>query len=126
MAESGGSVARTALAGKCPRCGKGRLYRSFLKVADRCDVCGLDYGFIDSGDGPAVFVIMIVGFISTGGLLYTEFTYEPPVWLQVIIWAPVAILLCLAFLYWLKGALIAQQYRTKAEQGRRISDAGSD
>nr|WP_319483922.1 DUF983 domain-containing protein [uncultured Cohaesibacter sp.] len=126
MAESGGSIARTALAGKCPRCGKGRLYRSFLKVADRCDVCGLDYAFIDSGDGPAVFVIMIVGFISTGGLLYTEFTYEPPVWLQVIIWAPVAILLCLAFLYWLKGALIAQQYRTKAEQGQRISDAGSD
>ncbi|WP_319498909.1 DUF983 domain-containing protein [uncultured Cohaesibacter sp.] len=126
MAESGGSIARTALAGKCPRCGKGRLYRSFLKVADHCDVCGLDYAFIDSGDGPAVFVIMIVGFISTGGLLYTEFTYEPPVWLQVIIWAPVAVLLCLAFLYWLKGALIAQQYRTKAEQGQRISDAGSD
>ncbi len=126
MAESGGSIARTAFAGKCPRCGKGKLYRSFLKVADKCDVCGLDYGFIDSGDGPAVFVIMIVGFIATGGLLYTEFTYEPPVWLQVIIWAPVAILLCLAFLYWLKGALIAQQYRTKAEQGQRISDAGSD
>ena len=126
MTKSGGSLAKTAFAGKCPRCGEGKLYKSFLKVGDSCDVCGLDYGFIDSGDGPAVFVIMIVGFIATGGLLYTEFTYEPPVWLQVIIWAPLATLLCLAFLYWLKGALIAQQYKTNAEQGQRIISTAED
>nr|WP_320143282.1 DUF983 domain-containing protein [uncultured Cohaesibacter sp.] len=126
MTDYKGSIARTALAGKCPRCGEGKLYKSFLKVGDQCDVCGLDYAFIDSGDGPAPFVIMIVGFIATGGLLYTEFTYEPPVWLQVIIWAPVATLLCLAFLYWLKGALIAQQYKTKAEQGQRLDSPLKD
>nr|WP_321462560.1 DUF983 domain-containing protein [uncultured Cohaesibacter sp.] len=122
MAEFKGSIARTAFAGKCPRCGEGHLYKSFLKIADRCELCEMDYGFIDSGDGPAVFVIMIVGFIATGGLLYTEFTYEPPIWLQALIWLPVTILLCLAFLYWLKGALIAQQYKTNAEQGQRVGD----
>nr|WP_321458229.1 DUF983 domain-containing protein [uncultured Cohaesibacter sp.] len=130
MTDYKGSVARTAFAGKCPRCGEGKLYKSFLKIGDRCDACGLDYGFIDSGDGPAVFVIMIVGFIATGGLLYTEFVYEPPVWVLAVIWAPVAILLCLLFLYWLKGALIGQQYRTKAEQGQReqlpVNDVKAD
>lgn len=114
----GGSVARSAFLGKCPRCGEGKLYAGFLRLADRCETCGFDYGFADSGDGPAVFVIMIVGFLATGGVLYTEFTYEPPLWLLIAIWGPLTVLLCLAFLYWLKGALVAQQYRMKAEQGR--------
>ena len=118
MADQNGSVMKSAFSGKCPRCGKGKLYKSFLKLADRCDHCDLDYAFADSGDGPAVFVIMIVGFIATGGVLYTEFTYEPPLWLLVGLWGPLTIILCLAFLYWLKGALIAQQFLTKAEQGQ--------
>ncbi|WP_319530930.1 DUF983 domain-containing protein [uncultured Cohaesibacter sp.] len=117
-----GSVMTSALKGKCPRCGEGSLYKGFLKIADHCDVCDLDYSFADSGDGPAVFVIMIVGFLATGGVLYTEFTYEPPLWLLLLIWGPLTVILCLAFLYWLKGALIAQQYHTKAEQGRTASE----
>ena len=115
-----GSVAKSAFGGKCPRCGQGKLYKSFLKVADRCEACGLDFGFADSGDGPAVFVTMIVGFLATGGVLYTEFTYEPPLWLLLAIWLPLTIGLCLVFLHWLKGALIAQQFVTKAEQGQTV------
>lgn len=118
MAAQHGSLWKTALQGRCPCCGEGKLYDGFLKIADQCDQCGLDYGFADSGDGPAVFVIMIVGFIATGGVLYTEFTYEPPLWLLIGLWGPLTIILCLLFLYWLKGALIAQQYLTKAEQGQ--------
>ncbi|MCT4656879.1 MAG: DUF983 domain-containing protein [Cohaesibacter sp.] len=118
-----GSLAKTALAGKCPRCGQGSLYKSFLKLAERCETCDLDYSFADSGDGPAVFVIMIVGFLATGGVLYTEFTYEPPVWLHVVLWGPLTILMSLAGLYLLKGGLIAQQYHTKAEQGQ-LQDKG--
>lgn len=120
MTKQGGSVIKSALRGTCPRCGEGKLYRSFLKLGDRCDHCDLDYGFADSGDGPAVFVIMIVGFIATGGVLYTEFTYEPPLWLLIGLWGPLTVLLCLIFLYWLKGALIAQQFMTKAEQGQTV------
>ena len=115
-----GSLAKSAFTGKCPRCGEGKLYKGFLKIADRCEACDLDYGFADSGDGPAVFVIMIVGFLATGGVLYTEFAYEPPLWLLVGLWGPLTIAMCLAGLYWLKGALIAQQYYTKAEQGQSI------
>ncbi|SNY92040.1 Uncharacterized conserved protein, DUF983 family [Cohaesibacter sp. ES.047] len=117
MDSNKGSVMKSALSGKCPRCGQGSLYNGFLKIADRCDVCGLDFSFADSGDGPAVFVMTIVGFMAMGGVLYTEFVYEPPLWVLPLIWGPVTIILCLAFLYWLKGALIAQQFLTKAEQG---------
>ena len=118
MTEHHGSLIKSAFRGKCPRCGEGKLYQGFLKLSDRCDHCDLDYAFADSGDGPAVFVILIVGFLALGGVLYTEFTYEPPWWMHVIVWGPLTILLCLAFLCWLKGALIAQQYYTKAEQGQ--------
>lgn len=113
-----GSLAKSAFSGKCPRCGEGSLYKSFLKIDDQCRSCGLDYAFADSGDGPAVFVIMIVGFIATGGVLYTEFAYEPPFWLHILLWGPLTTLMCLAGLYWLKGALIAQQYYTHAEPGQ--------
>ncbi len=113
----GGNLARSAFLGKCPRCGEGKLYRGFLKIADRCNHCKLDYSFADSGDGPAVFVIMIVGFLATGGVLYTEFAFEPPVWLHVVLWGPMTILLSLLFLHWLKGGLIAQQYKTHAKPG---------
>ena len=115
---SKGSLAKSTFAGKCPRCGEGGLYKGFLKLDDRCDHCQLDYGFADAGDGPAVFVIMIVGFIATGGVLYSEFAFEPRWWVHVLIWGPATIGLSLAFLYWLKGALIAQQYFTKAEPGQ--------
>ena len=117
-----GSLLKTALGGKCPRCGEGRLYQSFLKIAERCEHCGLDFSFADSGDGPAVFVIMIVGFLATGGVLYTEFAYEPPIWLHVLVWGPLTIAMSMFFLHVLKGGLIDQQYRTKAEQGRRDDD----
>ena len=66
------------LSGRCPRCGKGRLFRGFLTLAPRCERCGLDYSFADSGDGPAVFVILIAGFVVVGAALVVEMLYEPP------------------------------------------------
>src|SRR5579863_3944330 len=73
------------LAGRCPRCGKGKLFRGFLTLAPRCERCGLDYSFADSGDGPAVFVILIAGFIVVGATVVVEILYQPPLWLQVLI-----------------------------------------
>ena len=108
----------TGLAGRCPRCGDGKLFSGFLTVAPRCDVCGLDYAFADSGDGPAVFVMLIAGFIVVGGALWFDFTYEPPMWVHLVVTLPLGALVCLAILRPLKGVLIALQYRNKAEQGR--------
>src|SRR5712692_9765009 len=91
------------LAGRCPRCGKGRLFSGFLTVKPRCEACGLDFGFADSGDGPAVFVILIAGFIVAGLALVTEVKYEPPLWVHALLWGPVILLVTLGPLRPLKG-----------------------
>jgi uncharacterized protein (DUF983 family) len=87
-----------------------------------CDSCGLDYRFIDTGDGPAVFAIFILGFVILGLALYVEFTYEPAVWVHVVLWGLVTPLIALVVLRFLKSMLIALQYRHKAEEGRIARD----
>ena len=111
------SPVSAGLRGRCPRCGEGHLFNGFLETAPVCDVCGLDYKFIDSGDGPAVFVIMIVGFIVVGAALYTEVKYQPPMWVHAAIWLPMILGLSLGMLRPLKGAMIALQYQNRASQG---------
>jgi uncharacterized protein (DUF983 family) len=86
---------KSGLTCTCPRCGQGRLFDGLVKLKPACSACGLDYSFADSGDGPAVFVIMIIGFIVVGLALYVDVTFSPPFWLQLVIWIPLAIALCL-------------------------------
>jgi len=110
------------LTGRCPSCRRSKLFSGYLTVAPKCGACGLDYGFADSGDGPAVFVILVTGFIVTGLALFTEIRYAPPYWLHALLWGPLAILLPLILLRSFKGALIALQFRHKAEEGKLISN----
>jgi uncharacterized protein (DUF983 family) len=109
----------TGLRGVCPRCGEGRLYAGLLTPANSCRVCGLDYSFIDSGDGPAVFVILILGFVVLGLALLLEMTVSPPLWLHAIIWFPVVAVLSVWALRFAKAVFIALQYRTAAREGQR-------
>ncbi|MDF2118911.1 DUF983 domain-containing protein [Roseiarcaceae bacterium H3SJ34-1] len=108
----------TGLAGRCPRCGQGRLFTGFINLAPRCEVCDLDFKFADSGDGPAVFVTLFAGFLVLGAALWTELNYEPPFWVHMVIFLPLTLIVCLGMLRPLKGLLVALQYRNKAEQGR--------
>ncbi len=96
---------------RCPACGQGRLYESYLKVADRCAVCGLDLSSQDSGDGPAVFIILIVGFVVVGLALWVEIAFAPPMWLHLLLWIPLILGLALVLLPPLKAGLIALHYR---------------
>ena len=106
------------LAGRCPRCGDGHLFAGFISVAPRCEVCGLDFAFADSGDGPAVFVALFGGFVVLGAALWTEVAYQPPMWVHMVVFLPLTLIVCLGMLRPLKGVLIALQYRNKAEPGR--------
>ncbi|MBX3583799.1 MAG: DUF983 domain-containing protein [Rhizobiaceae bacterium] len=106
------------LKGCCPRCGKGRLFSGLLKVAPSCETCGLDYSFADAGDGPAVFVILIIGFIVVGLALWMEVTANPPLWLHFLLWIPLTLILSLGALRLIKGVLITLQYSNKAAEGR--------
>ena len=96
------------------------MFGGFLSLADRCEVCDLDFGFADSADGPAVFVMMIVGFIVVGLVLTIEVAYTPPMWVHVAYSVPLLIALSLAMLRPLKGVLIALQFHHKAEEGRLV------
>ena len=112
------SPVSTGLAGRCPRCGDGKLFSGFIDLAPRCDVCGLDYNFADAGDGPAVFVTLFAGFVVIGIALWMQISYEPPIWLQLVIFLPLTLIVCLGMLRPLKGFLIASQYTNKAAPGR--------
>lgn len=108
----------TGLRGRCPRCGRGHLFKGYLKVRPTCEACGLDFTFIDSGDGPAFFVMTIVGVVVVGLAMWVEFTYEPPIWLHMLLWVPLTLILSLGLVRPLKGLMIALQYHNKAEEGR--------
>ncbi|TYR31875.1 DUF983 domain-containing protein [Mesorhizobium microcysteis] len=109
---------KVGLSGRCPRCGEGRLFNGFLRVGDRCGNCGLDYSFADAGDGPAVFVILIIGFIVVGLALGMEVSHNPPLWVHFAPWIPLTLVLSLTALRLIKGLLIVLQYRNKAAEGR--------
>lgn len=106
------------LAGKCPRCGQGALFKTFLGLKDRCDVCGLDYSKADAGDGPAVFIMFIVGFVAVTVAFIARFVWYAPILIAFLISGGVAIALSLALLRPFKATLVALQYKHKAEEGR--------
>jgi uncharacterized protein (DUF983 family) len=122
QSQSAPSTLAVALRARCPRCGKGALFHKAIQVKPRCEACGLDYKFIDTGDGPAVFAILLLGIIVLGGALIAEFRYGVPVWAHVVLWGVLTPLLALGMLRILKGALIALQYKHKAEPGRLQAD----
>ena len=109
---------KAGLAGRCPRCGEDGLFNGFTAVGERCGKCQLDYSFADAGDGPMVFVILIVGFVVVGLALWMEVTHNPPLWLHFLLWIPLTLVLSLAALRMIKGLLIVLQYRNKAAEGR--------
>jgi uncharacterized protein (DUF983 family) len=106
------------LRGRCPRCGEGRLFSGFLSLAPRCDKCGLDYAFIDTADGPAFFVMSIVGIVVVALALFVEFRYEPPIWLHLVLWFCLTGILSAALVRPFKGVMVALQYKHRAEEGR--------
>ena len=95
---------------RCPRCGEGKLFRAFLKVDDHCAVCGLDYSPHRADDLPAYLVIVIVGHIVVPLALSIETNFSPPVWLQLAIYLPLTLILSLALLQPVKGAVVGLQW----------------
>ena len=106
------------MSARCPRCGVGRLFAGVLKLAPKCEECGLDFKPLDQGDGPAGLVVFIIGFLTVGGALLLEFTFHPPYWLHVVIWPPLTVILAILFLRPLKAWMVAQQYRHLEADGQ--------
>jgi uncharacterized protein (DUF983 family) len=98
---------------RCPRCGEGRLYDGLLSVAPECTVCGLDLRAQDAGDGPAVFVVLILGAIVVALAIAVEVVFAPPLWVHMVLWIPFILAGAILLLRLLKAGLIALQYRLR-------------
>lgn len=109
----------SAVRGKCPRCGRGKLFSGFLDIQPGCNNCQLDYSFADSGDGPAFLIIILVGFITVGGALATDIMFDLPYWLHLVIWLPLILILSIGLLRPLKALMIGLQFRNGAREGRK-------
>lgn len=112
------SPVKAGLGCRCPRCGKGKLYKGFLDFADKCDHCGLDFSKFENGDGPAVFIMLILGFIIVGAALVVEVTFKPPLWVHAVLWGPSIIGGSIALLRPAKGLIVAMQYTHDAGEGK--------
>ena len=112
------SPAAVALRGVCPRCGNRTLFAGLATFAQRCRACGLDYNGFNVGDGPAAFLILIVGGLIVGLAIALELSAEPPFWVHFLLWLPLATVAVIFSLRVAKALLLALEYRHRAREGR--------
>jgi uncharacterized protein (DUF983 family) len=109
---------QAALRGLCPRCGARTLFAGLASFAPRCRACGLDLADFNVGDGPAAFLIFIVGGLVVALAILLELGVSPPWWVHALLWVPLATLLTVGLLRLSKGLLLALEYRHRAREGR--------
>jgi uncharacterized protein (DUF983 family) len=105
---------------RCPACDAGPLFAGIVRFAPHCSACRMDFTQFNVGDGPAAFLIMIVGAIVTVGAIALELTASPPAWVHVLIWLPVTLGLVIGLLRVAKAALLILEYRNRALEGRLV------
>ena len=113
------------LRGRCPSCGKGHMFRAFLKVADRCDVCGEELHHHRADDFPAYLVIVIVGHLVVPLVLNVEMIYQPAYWVHALLWLPLTLALALLLIQPVKGAVVALQWHNGMhgfEEAKKLRD----
>ena len=106
-----------ALAGSCPRCGQRTLFDGWVQLARRCRTCSLDFSAFNVGDGPAAFLILLIGAVLTAAAIALEIAAEPP-FLVHLVWIPAGAAMTIFGLRFGKALLLAQEYRHEAREGR--------
>ena len=114
-----------ALFGCCPRCGARTLFDGWIRFADRCPACGLDFSRFNVGDGPAAFLTLGLGTIIVALALWVQLSFEPPWWVHVILWVPLTIIGVMAGLRVVKAWLLATEYSRRAQEHRHDESDGS-
>ena len=110
MAGKGGLYLMRGMMGRCPACGEGKLFRAFVKVADRCNACGEDLHHHRADDFPAYLTIFLVGHLVVPIAMYVEIVHQPSYWLHTALWAPMVIILSIGLLQPIKGLIVALQW----------------
>jgi uncharacterized protein (DUF983 family) len=101
---------------RCPRCGRGRLFRNLLEVRARCEVCDLDLAGNDAGDGATALVALVLGAIIVALAFWVEFHWRPPLWVHGVLWPLIIVPLAIGLIRPTKAALIAMQYRYRSSE----------
>ncbi len=114
-------TASAAIKGLCPRCGASGLFAGAVRFSDQCRICALDYSQFNVGDGPAAFLILIVGAIVTFCAVILQLSAEPPFWVHILLWVPVSAALVIGLLRIAKAALLTLEYRNRAREGRIVT-----
>lgn len=110
--------ALVALRGLCPRCGERTLFAGLATFAPKCRACGLDFSGFNVGDGPAAFLIFIIGGLVVGLAIMVELKASPPWWVHAILWVPLTLVLTVGLLRLSKALLLALEYRHRAREAR--------
>lgn len=101
---------KRGLLGKCPHCGEGKLFASFIKTVDTCEVCSEEMYHHRADDLPAYLVVVLVGHIVVGAFMGVEATSTLSTWQHLAIWVPLTIILSLAMLRPIKGGVVGMQW----------------
>jgi uncharacterized protein (DUF983 family) len=104
------------LAGRCPACGRGALFEGFIRLAPQCTACGADLSRPGGAEDPFAFIVLIVGFIVVGAAVAVEIGLAWPVWLHMVVWLPLALVLCLGPLRPTRGLLAGIQHRHRRHE----------
>jgi len=116
------SPLQVALRGMCPRCGNRTLFAGVAAFAPKCRACGLDFQGFNVGDGPAAFLVLIVGGVITGLAIALELAAEPPFWVHILLWFPLTALMVVGLLRIAKALLLALEYGHRAREARLQRD----
>lgn len=95
---------------RCPSCGIGGIFSGYVSVNQHCANCGLELGAYRSDDAPAYFTIVLVGHFIVPSMLILEQTIHPAMWIHMVTWLPLTLVMTLALLPRVKGALLGAQW----------------
>lgn len=119
------SIWKSGVLSLCPACGKALLFEGLLIIRPACPQCGADFANQDSGDGPAVFVILVAGALCVPMILVAQLAFHPPIWLLALVGLPLTGAVCLSLLRPFKSMLFAMQYRHKAGEGVQLAESAT-
>lgn len=118
IAKGQSGLFQAALFGECPACGSRTLFAGWVRFAARCRVCGHDFTLYNVGDGPAAFLILIIGAIACALALVLQVKVSPPFWVHILLWVPVTTAPVLASLRVSKAAMLLHEARAEVREGK--------
>ena len=111
-----GEIIRLGMAGRCPRCARGRMFKSRFEIADKCNVCGLVLSEHDAGDVAVVPALLVIGSVLVGLALWVEFKFEPAIWVHIVLWTPLTLAMTMILVPKLKGIGVALQHKHRSTE----------